>query len=350
MIYSNIRDIKPGMLLGKDILDPETNRVLLKSGVPLSEKFIDILKNKGYKGVYINTGKYEDIVVDDIISEELKNDTVKSIKNMDVERTIDNAKAIVEELIGNNDIFFDYHSILDDEYEHIVKITEMSIVVGNALGLNQKQLESLATASLLHNIGKSAKDPLIANKVKLNVPIYNEELYPLYGYEILNRIPDTKEKSTIKLGVLTHSMDEDQGDNFSFIVNQNRPKPIKQSDFGKIIKIAKSFEDVISKSYNDKLATPNEATEYLLGGCDTKFNRKIVEKFLEYIPIYPKGTEILLSNGIEGAVYKNNKKLPLRPVILLENGQIMDLSNPQYNNITIINITNQNVNTNSQVK
>ena len=30
MIYSNIRDIKPGMLLGKDILDPETNRVLLK--------------------------------------------------------------------------------------------------------------------------------------------------------------------------------------------------------------------------------------------------------------------------------------------------------------------------------
>ena len=47
------------------------------------------------------------------------------------------------------------------------------------LGLNQKQLESLATASLLHNIGKSAKDPLIANKVKLNVPIYNEELYPI---------------------------------------------------------------------------------------------------------------------------------------------------------------------------
>jgi len=71
-----------------------------------------------------------------------------------------------------------------------------------------------------------------------------------------------------------------------------------------------------------------------MANCDTKFNSDLVRAFVHYVPIYPKGTSVTLSNGIEAVVYENTAGKMTRPKVLLEDGQIIDLyDNPS---VTIV--------------
>ena len=82
-----------------------------------------------------------------------------------------------------------------------------------------------------------------------------------------------------------------------------------------------------------------EAVEYLMGRCDTHFDKKVVMTFLETIPVYPKGFPVSLSDGREGFVVSNKKGAPLRPVIRLFDGEEIDLSLTEKNrNLTICSV------------
>lgn len=330
MMYQNINYLSEGMIVGKDIIDVDTNRVLLKTGTKLTSFYIKYLKDNGYTGIYVENENYKKVIVEDIIPEELKNSSIKALKNLDIEAILENARSIVDELFYKKNISFDSYSLKIDPYEHSIKVAEMSIVIGKTMGLNKDELVSLAEAALLHDIGKCVKEKENLKKLGYNGQIgtYDERLYPLYGYEILK--DSSSIKATTKVGVLTHNIDEN-GENHT-ILNKN----IKQHLYGKIIHVADTYDQIITHTYHDKIASPSEATEFLLGGCGTKFNQEIVEKFLKYIPIYPKGTKVELSNGMNGVVFENNPDVPLRPKVIVENGDIIDLLNFSYNNITIL--------------
>lgn len=335
MLFENVNNLNSDMIIGKDIIDTETNRVLLKSGTKLTPRYIDYLKEHGYKGIYVENDKYKSVVVEDVISNELKNETLKSLRNLDINGIMVIAKQIVNEIISKTNISFDNLSLINDEYEHSLRVAEMSIVIGKVMGFKEEELIDLAGSGLLHDIGKQLKDTHSLKKLGFDgtIGVYRENLYPLYGYRLLQNHSEIK--STIKVGVLTHNMNIDGSNDFKI------DRKLNQHVFGKIIHVTDSYDQVISNKYEDKVASPSEALEFLLGGCGTKFDQSIVQIFQKYIPVYPKGTKVLLSNGLTGVVFKNNDDVPLRPNIILENGKLINLSDFKFNNITIINQTEE---------
>lgn len=337
MLYENINYLNEDMIVGKDILDPDTNRILLKSGTKLTSFYIRYLKDNGYKGIYIENENYKKVIIEDIIPEELKNSSMKALKDLNIESVLENARSIVDHLFYKKNISFDSYNLKGDIYEHSIKVAEMSIVIGKTMGLNKDELISLAEAALLHDIGKCVKSKENLKKLGYDGQIgtYNEKLYPLYGYEILKNYSIIK--ATTKVGVLTHNIDENGKNNM--MLNKN----VQQHLFGKIIHVADIYDQIVTHTYHNKITSPSEATELLLGGCGTKFNGTIVKKFLKYIPIYSKGTKVELSNGMTGVVFENNHEIPLRPKVIIENGEIIDLSNLEYNNITILDKNNEEI-------
>lgn len=335
MVFENINSLNTDMIIGKDIIDTETNRVLLKSGTRLTPKYISYLKEHGYKGIYVESEKYKNIIVDDIISDEVKNGSLKALRNLDVSSVMENARKMVTEIVNKTNISFDNLNLKSDDYEHSLRVAEMSIVIGKAMGLKESELVDLAGASLLHDVGKQLKDPQALKKLGFDGAkgSYQEELYPLYGYRLIQNNSDVK--STVKVGVLTHNMNIDGSNNI------DTGHKLVQHIFGKIIHVTDSYDQVISDKYDDKVASPSEALEFLLGGCGTKFDQSIVQAFQKYIPVYPKGTKVLLSNGLIGVVLKNNDDIPLRPHLVLENGKVINLAEFKFNNITIINQTEE---------
>lgn len=87
------------------------------------------------------------------------------------------------------------------------------------------------------------------------------------------------------------------------------------SQFGRIISICDVFTAVsANRSYRLRFK-PNEAYELILSGSGSMFDPDFVDEFRNTFFIYPLGSCVRLSNGVEGYVVKQNKSFPDRPVI-----------------------------------
>lgn len=199
----------------------------------------------------------------------------------------------------------------------------------------------LATSALLHDVGKTCIDKKLLQKTKIpdfltkkinysfEMEQYNYKNHPIYGHSMLNKVDRINSK--VKLGILSHHENED-GTGFPFGLTGD-----EINEYSKIIHVCDIYDDFISNEKEEKNYSPSDALEYIMGGSGTLFDAKIVKAFKDYIPIYPKGITVLLSNGFRAIVLDNNKGNPLRPKLILEgNGQVIDLMMPILRNVTII--------------
>ena len=95
------------------------------------------------------------------------------------------------------------------------------------------------------------------------------------------------------------------------------------------------YDALISRSPYKKPYSPQEAAEYLMGGCGILFDQEVVMTLLKYVPMYPKGSDVVLSDGRMGIIKENTGVHNLRPVVRLYDGSTIDLSEPEYFSMTI---------------
>lgn len=147
------------------------------------------------------------------------------------------------------------------------------------------------------------------------------------SYEIIKERWDIS--SYIKGAVLHHHENVD-GSGYPYGIDGTQ-----QTIFTKILHVADVFDALTAKRPYKEAYTPFEATEYLMGGCGIMFDKKIVQTLLTYVPLYPKGTKVTLSDGREGIIFENFGIHNLRPIVRLMNGEMLDLAEEQYFHITL---------------
>lgn len=74
--------------------------------------------------------------------------------------------------------------------------------------------------------------------------------------------------------------------------------------------------------------------EYMLSGCGTFFDERIVKAFLNSLIVFPKGTLVRLSDKSAAVVTEHNYGYPMRPKVRRMTGEFIDLL--QINNLTIV--------------
>ena len=65
------------------------------------------------------------------------------------------------------------------------------------------------------------------------------------------------------------------------------------------------------------------------------FEPEYVKAFITYIPIYPKGRNVILSTGETAIVVENRQQNTLRPIVRLMDGTTIDLSEKENEAIEI---------------
>lgn len=110
----------------------------------------------------------------------------------------------------------------------------------------------------------------------------------------------------------------------------------EQTLFTKILHAADVYDALVSKRPYKEPYAPCEAAEYLMGGCGILFDREVVEVMLRSIPLYPKGTEVELSDGRVGVIKENADAHNLRPIVRLLDGTTLDLSDRANMSIAIL--------------
>ena len=253
------------------------------------------------------------------------------LKRLDITSTIENAKSIVETICDNYHNIFDTIDIRNSNdylFKHSIMVAEFSIAIGKKLNLKQQELVNLTISALLHDIGKLCINKEMLDKIKINDKelMYQEKFHPFYAYSLLSKIPEIT--ATTKTAILFHHRNED-GTGF--------PENIKVPDhiFYKILHVADTYDNLISSKNG---MNPSDALEYLYANSGTLFNVDVVNAFKSCIPIYPRGIEVKLSNGLDGVVIDNtnDKSRPKVKVLLKGTNVVVDLR--KYLDVTITDI------------
>ena len=334
MRFVPISKLQPSMLIARAIYD-QTDKILINHGVKLTPDFIKKMESRGVAGAYIEDDISNKVIVQEAITNELRTKAVKSIKDFDIETTINLSKNIVEQLMGSDSILLDLVDLrtFDDyTYRHSVNVAVLSTMIAMGMDFKFDELTDLCLSALLHDIGKLKIDDAILNKpTRLTEEEYALiKTHPSIAYNVVKERWDIA--ATTKIGILCHHENVD-GSGYPFGL-----KDQKIHRFARIIHVADVYDALTSKRPYKDAYSPADASEFLMSSCGSLFDRDVVEIFLGYVPIYPKGSTVILSDGRRAIVAENIKFNILRPrVIIEETGEELDLTHdPACRNITIM--------------
>lgn len=333
MRYVNIEEVAPGMILAKEVFDDD-GRVLLAADTKLTKEYIIRLSIRGYQGVYIEDELSRGIQIEEVISVELRNQGAQAVKEGNIDSLKSIAKDIVSQLLEKDkSISLDIKDLRTYDnytYKHSVNVAVISTIIGIYLSYDEESLYELCLAALMHDIGKTKIDPGIINKPgRLSMMEYRiVQEHARYSYDILDE--NYLISARTKQAVLHHHENEDGTGYPDRLVGDEIPP------YSKIIHVADVYDALTSKRPYKKPYALSEAIEYLMGGSNVLFDRRTVEAFLEAVPVYAKGIEVVMTNG-ERAIVVSNTSNPLRPVVrLVKSGKDIDLSKDKdYISVTI---------------
>lgn len=339
MRYIRIDRVEPGDILGKDIVDVN-GKVLLKASndMALSENIITKIKERDIKGIYVDDEISKGINIEDAIPMTVRHMAIRALEKKDVQETQKIAKDIVDNF--NGEVEVDLNRMMGDVsyFERAVNISELCLSLGKRLELSDDSLTKLVTAALLSDIGlimtDEEKEKVLSNvpedlKEKiLSLPV--ELASPILGKFI---VAQNQADPMVIHSVYFHKENED---GTGVIQNVYEQWGIRQRydirDTAKIIHICSDYIDNLIQE-NDFTKARNMIEEGILQG---KYNYTLASNFLRFIPMYPIGMLVQLSNGEIAAVVKNNDGFPLCPIVKLQTGEQLDLTKTL--NVVIQNI------------
>jgi len=161
----------------------------------------------------------------------------------------------------------------DAEAIHSESVEKYSELLGNAMGLNRTEMETLKTAARHHDIGKIAIDQKLLYK---KIPLSTTEMetirsHPDIGYRILSVVNEMSECADI---VLSHHERWD---------GKGYPKGLSGDDIplmSRIISIADVYSTITQTVHYKDIMTPLEAIEEIKKHSGTQFDPILARKFV----------------------------------------------------------------------
>jgi HD-GYP domain-containing protein (c-di-GMP phosphodiesterase class II) len=324
----SLESLEPGKELGRPIYN-EKGTLLLGSGVAVSARYIRRLKEMGYTSVYVQEKGYEDIEVNDVISDKTRMEAVATIAEtfdsvrdsgprsekvaLDRSRVSGVADKIVDDLAGAGEQIMDLIDLKSfDNYTfmHSVNVSVLTVLTAVNVGkFTALELRDMAMAALLLDIGKShIPIEIVQKQGRLNPDEFARmKKHTAIGYEILLH------KSSMKPLIASVALQHHEYYNGSGYPNALVGEKIHI--WSRYTALADVYDSLTSdRSYKRRLP-PLVGLEYLKLGSGTHFDPACLDQFVKNIAPYPAASTVLLSTGETAVVVTNDTKKPDRPLV-----------------------------------
>ncbi len=192
---------------------------------------------------------------------------------------------------------------------HCVNVCVLVLAVAHADGIDQSTAEMLATATLLHDIGKTKVPLEVLNKPGRFEPHELEEMrkHTVYGEEILKDMPGVTEE-TLYIATQHHEMFNGSG----------YPHKLSGEEihrFGQMTAVADVYDALTSARVYKPALPPHFALTRIYGNRDTEFRSDIVDLFVKSLGLYPVGSLVILNTEEIGIVCEPNPENTRRPKV-----------------------------------
>ena len=381
MRLCTVEELREGMIVARPVYDDRLD-FLLSAGQRVNQTVINRLKQLEVFDIYIEEPGTEDIHPPAFISQKTRRRAHRLLRRtfdemmnaaelsraakedvmtlLEKDRRYRNTvrinalkdviKRTLGELISNNTETFEVsfvHSYLNYHYEHALNTMILSLVIARGFGYSEEELLQLGFAALLHDIGKMVW-PELAKKRRTELTREETEKlkqHPIIGAKILEiTFPNS---AVEQAGIRCHHERQDGKGYPNGLVGSNR-EPIRQRitrhneifRMAEIIAVADAFDNLQKGDYTGEPLSPIQAAETLVHQAGVVYNKKIVDKAISLINVYPIGALVVVKfgnnhipMGTKGVVRRMASENLERPEIVLlwdSNGhrispQIIDL-------------------------
>jgi HD-GYP domain-containing protein (c-di-GMP phosphodiesterase class II) len=223
------------------------------------------------------------------------------------------AGSMVDSILRNPDAFTWLSRIRDTDehtYGHAVRSAVWAILLGRHIGLAKSELDTLALAVLLKDVGKTH----IRRELLLDDDRTTQEQAEFEGFidksvEILKKISGVEPR--VVAIVKTHC-ERINGSGF--------PRHLKGDNIpllGKIAGIVTFYDEVANPRGVSNPIAPSQAVSHLYESRGLEFQEDLVVEFIRAIGLYPTGTLVELTTGQVGIVIEQNFERRLKPKVML---------------------------------
>jgi HD-GYP domain-containing protein (c-di-GMP phosphodiesterase class II) len=191
----------------------------------------------------------------------------------------------------------------------MVHVAIMAARLGMGLGWPREELDRLALAGLLHDIGMlRLPESLTAKTGKLS-PQESEQMrsHPELGCETIRSL-DPDYEWLAQAVLQEHERWDGQG----------YPKGLKEhqiTEYARIIGIVDIFDALLNARPYRRRLLPHEAVREVLVAEKASFPSYVVKAFVHEFSLFPVGTPVRLNTGETAIVKQRNAEYPLRPVV-----------------------------------
>lgn len=364
----HVNELKVGDKVGKNIYST-TGALIVSKDEELTKRDIAVLIGFGVKYVDIDpidkelSENNEEATVQ-TVERKLKRETSESLKefvdnpnNLNIENMKRLTSEIIESIKTDKSFNYDMQDYFDrkEMFDHSVRVACYSIVIGKIH--NNKlhklypdsakdyliNLEDIAIAAVLHNIGKTCnKDgkldkiteiPYLENLAKVfsgikKTPLdhYDKKYSAVYAYSLIANIEQIS-KEAKKMVLLSHEPESERGClKIPFGVN-NTKLPFMYG--AKIIHACDVFDNAMQDAINSNQSLEQVAYQLDFYAKNGFINTEIQQSLINNIPLYPVQTKVKLSNNRNAIVVNSRLGKPSSscfPVVKdVDSNHIIDL-------------------------
>jgi putative nucleotidyltransferase with HDIG domain len=324
-----VEKLKPGMMLARSVFS-DSGKILLQQGMLLTQELIVSLIKWRIDAVNImlpyasrsSRRRVFSVYIDTLRLVTETFETVRTFREVPVAKCkelVDNYIELLANVVGVVDILHDVKSHSEYTFAHSLNVAILSGILGKWMGLKGQKLKDVILAGLLHDIGKMLIPRTILDKPgKLtDAEMAIIRTHPGHSFQLLAgyaEIPDE-----VKAGIFQHHERED---------GSGYPLGAQGGEihvYAKIVAVADIYDAMSTERVYRRKIPPLVVAETILDQMRDKLNPQICLTFLESLHSYWLGSSVLLSNGSKAKVVLLNDLLRIRPIVQLENGEIINL-------------------------
>ncbi|MBP3620638.1 MAG: HD domain-containing protein [Lachnospiraceae bacterium] len=317
MSLISVELLKPGMVLEQTVYTPNSSNCLLTSGTALSIRNIQKLKDLGFTEVEVADPYTLFVSPNDNMAQLVVEDFIRVLRNTSPKRPEANKndyivtvakqlETLIHKLVASDEVlsFLVQLRIINKRklYDHSIYTAVLSGLVAGSMKLGPENVLGAILGGLLHNIG-ICEMPTLLDIEELSPQQENLwREHPTYGYyfALQNNIP-----RVVANAILSHH-EKWNGSGY--------PKSISGEEIpilARIINVCSHYaESIIIEDMQ-----PYMAVEELYGASGFYYDPKVVDAFVNNIPIYPLGVMVRLSTKEVGIVSNIRKNKGPRPIV-----------------------------------
>lgn len=198
----------------------------------------------------------------------------------------------------------------DANYQHPLNVTVLALMIAKSVEMSKEDARLLGMAALFHDIGKAE----ITDKILMKKdPLTKSEQSHFEQHSEIGARMAQEIGLPVRLGkiILQHHECAD-GSGYPKHLRAGQADPL-----ARIIALVNGYDNLCNPNNIALAKTPYEALAHMYAHQRSKYDESLLKRLIKSLGIYPPGSIVQLSTGVQAIVISVNPNKPLRPFVML---------------------------------